>query len=389
MNLALTEEQYLIQEMARKFAEGELAPVAAQLDKGENKQAERAIFLANLKQLADLGFMGLNIDADYGGTEAGTVAFSLAITEVAKACASTAVTMSVTNMVGEVIQAIANEEQKQKYLPKLCSGEYPAGGFCLSETGAGSDPAGMKTKAVKDGDEWILNGSKMWISSAEYAGVFVVWAVTDPDAKKGKGISCFLVEADNPGITVAKAEDKMGQHASATNMVNFDDCRIPANALMGELNDGFRIAVAELAGGRIGIGSLALGIGQAAMDYARQYTTEREQFGNSISSMQGPQWMMADAYTQLEASRLLVMQAAYLKEADKPFSKAASMAKLHATETANQVCYTAIQLMGGIGYTKEVPLERFARDARVTSIYEGTSEIQRVIIARELLKEVQ
>ena len=389
MQLALTEEQYLIQEMARKFAEGELAPVAARLDRGEDKVADREIFLNNLKQLADLGFMGLNISADYCGTEAGTVAFSVAITEIAKACASTAVTMSVTNMVGEVIQAIANEEQKQKYLPKLCTGEYPAGGFCLSEAGAGSDPAGMKTKAVKEGDEWILNGSKMWISSAEYAGVFVVWAVTDPDAKKGKGISCFLVEADNPGITIAKAEEKMGQHASATNMVNFDDCRIPDSALMGELNDGFRIAVAELAGGRIGIGSLALGIGQAAMDYARQYTTEREQFGTSISKMQGPQWMMADAYTQLEASRLLVMQAAYLKEADKPFSKAASMAKLHATETANQVCYTAIQLMGGVGYTKEVPLERFARDARVTSIYEGTSEIQRVIIARELLKEIQ
>ncbi len=388
MDLNLTEEQGLIQAMARKFAESELAPVAARLDRGEDKVADRALFLGNLKQLAGLGFMGLNVSAEYGGSEAGVVAFSLAITEVARACASTAVTMSVTNMVGEVIQAIANDEQKQTYLPKLCSGEYPAGGFCLSEAGAGSDPAGMKTRAVKDGDDWVLNGSKMWISSAEYAGVFVVWAVTDADAPKGKGISCFLVEAGTPGLTIGKAEEKMGQHASATNMVIFEDCRIPQSALMGKLNDGFRIAVAELAGGRIGIGSLALGVGQAAMDYARQYCTEREQFGAPIASLQGPQWMLADAYTQLEASRLLLMSAAYLKQQGKPFAKQASMAKLHATETANSVCYTAIQLLGGIGYTREVPLERYARDARVTSIYEGTSEIQRVIIARELLREI-
>jgi alkylation response protein AidB-like acyl-CoA dehydrogenase len=216
----------------------------------------------------------------------------------------------------------------------------------------------------------------------------VVWAVTDTEAPRGKGISCFLVEGNTPGVTVAKAEDKMGQCASATNQVIFEQCRVPATALMGKLNDGFRIAVGELAGGRIGIGSLALGVGLAAMDYARQYTSEREQFGATIASMQGPQWMMADAYTQLEASRLLVLAAAVAKEKGRPFSKQASMAKLHASETANQVCYTAIQLAGGIGYTREVPLERYARDARVTSIYEGTSEIQRVIIARELLAEI-
>jgi alkylation response protein AidB-like acyl-CoA dehydrogenase len=388
MDFSLTEEQQLIQDMARKFAKTELEPVAAQLDKSDDKIGNRKLFLGNIKQLAELGFMGLNVDSKYGGTEAGVISFSLAITEIARACAATAVTMSVTNMVGEVIQAIADEEQKQAYLPKLCSGEYPAGSFCLSEAGAGSDPAGMKTRAQKDGNEWVLNGSKMWISSAEYAGIFVVWAVTDIEAKKGKGISCFLVEASTDGITIDKAEDKMGQSASSTNTVTFTDCRIPESALMGKLNDGFRIAVSELAGGRIGIGSLALGIGQAAIDYACQYTTEREQFGNTIASLQGPQWMMADAYTQLEASRLLVMNAAYLKQSGKPFSKAASMGKLHASETANQVCYTAIQLMGGIGYTQECPLERMARDARVTSIYEGTSEIQRVIIAREVLREM-
>lgn len=384
MDLALTEEQSLIQDMARKFAHTELAPVAAELD----KTGGRDILLSNLKQLAELGFMGLNISSEYGGSEAGVVAFSLAITEIARGCASTAVTMSVTNMVGEVIQTLANDEQKAKYLPKLCSGEYAAGGFCLSEAGAGSDPAGMRTRAVKDGNEWVLNGTKMWITSAEYAGVFVVWAVTDAEAKKGRGISCFLVEAGTPGMTIGKAEEKMGQHASSTNCVIFEDCRIPEGALMGKLNDGFRIAVAELAGGRIGIGSLALGVGLAAMDYARQYTTEREQFGTTISSLQGPQWMMADAYTELEAARLLLMSAADQKQKGLPFSKHAAMAKLYASEKANKACYTALQLMGGIGYTQECPLERYARDVRITSIYEGTSEIQRVIIARELLNEI-
>ena len=384
MDLTLTEEQQLIQDTAKQFADNELQPAAAAVDQGLDREG----FLTRIRQLAELGFMGLNVRAEYGGSEAGAVAFSLAITEVARACASTAVTMSVTNMVGEVIQVVANDEQKQRYLPKLCSGEYTAGGFCLSEAGAGSDPAGMKTRAVKDGNEWVLNGTKMWITSAEYAGVFVVWAVTDPDAPKGKGISCFLVEAQTPGITIAPAEKKMGQNASATNMVIFEDSRIPESALMGKLNDGFRIAVAELAGGRIGIASLALGVGQAAMDYARNYMTEREQFGAPIAAMQGPQWMLADAYTQLEASRLLIMNAAALKQSGNAFSKAASMAKLHATETANAVCYTAIQLMGGVGYTREYPLERYARDARVTAIYEGTSEIQRVIIARELLREI-
>ena len=387
MNLALTEEQAMIQDISSKFAQSTLQPVAARLDAGQDSGADRALFLNHLQQLADLGFMGLNVKSVYGGSEAGVVAFSLAITEIAKACASTAVTMSVTNMVGEVIQATANEEQKKRYLPKICSGEFPAAGFCLSEASAGSDPSGMTTSAVKDGNEWVLNGTKMWISGAEYAGLFVVWAVTDRAAPKGKGISCFLVENGTPGLVIGKSEQKMGQNASSTNTVSFEDCRIPASALMGKPNDGFRIAVAELSGGRIGIGSLALGVGQAAMDYARQYTTEREQFGSAIADLQGPQWMMVEAYTKLEASRLLLMSAAYLKERGQPFSKQASMAKLHASETANEVCYTAIQLMGGLGYTKDVPLERYARDARVTSIYEGTSEIQRVIVARELLRE--
>ncbi|ASP46702.1 acyl-CoA dehydrogenase family protein [Cognaticolwellia beringensis] len=384
MDLSLTEEQIMIQDMARKFADSELAPVAAKLD----ETMDQNLFLKNLAQLNELGFMGLNIKAEYGGVEAGTVAFSLAITEIARACASTAVTTSVTNMVAEVIQAVGNEEQKNKYLPKICSGEYRAGGFCLTEATAGSDPAGMKTQAVKDGDDYIINGSKLYITSGSFADVFVVWAVTDPDAKKGKGISCFIVEADTAGITIGKAEEKMGQKASPTNEVHFNNCRVPASAMMGAENKGFGVAVGELAGGRIGIGSLALGVGLAALDYAKAYIVDRKQFGQSLANFQGLQWKLAERYTEMEAARLLLMQAAYTKDQGQPFGMAASMAKLFATENANKACYDALQLMGGAGYVKEYPLERMARDVRVTSIYEGTSEIQKVIIARELLQKV-
>ncbi|WP_372749495.1 acyl-CoA dehydrogenase family protein [Litorivivens sp.] len=381
MHFELSEEQSMIRDTAAQFAESELAPLAAKFDKGEEKEA----FMTNLSKLAELGFMGLNIKAEYGGTEAGVVAFSLAITELAKACASTAVTTSVTNMVAEVIQAMGTEAQRQKYLPKITSGEYAAGGFCLTEPGAGSDPASMRTTAVKDGDSYILNGSKAYITSGEYAGVFVVWAVTDKTAKRGKGISVFLVENGIPGLVVGPAEEKMGQKASATNAVYFEDCRIPADALMGEENRGLQVALGELAGGRIGIGSLALGIGQAALDYGRDYIKEREQFGQPLSNFQGLQWMLADGYTEMEAARLLLMQAACLKEEGKPFATQASMAKLFATEAANKACYTGLQLLGGNGYNREYPLERMARDVRITSIYEGTSEIQRLVISRDIL----
>jgi alkylation response protein AidB-like acyl-CoA dehydrogenase len=384
MFLDLTEEQKLIQDTARDFARAELEPAAAELDRNN----DRSPMLANLKKLADLGFMGLNIKEQYGGSEAGVVSFSTAITEIARACASTAVTVSVNNMAAEVIQAVGSEEQRSAYIPKICSGEFSAAGFCLTETGAGSDPAGMSTQAVDDGDSWVLNGSKIFITSAPYAGVFVAWAVTDKDAPKGKGISCFLVEGGTKGLVIGKEEKKMGQHASATNEVIFDDCRIPKSALMGKLNDGFRIAAGELAGGRIGIGSLGLGVGLAAMDYATRYVTERSQFGQKISSFQAIQWMIADAYTELEAARLLLMNAAYRKETGKSFAKEASMAKMFATEAANKACYKALQMLGGYGYTQDFPVERYARDARITAIYEGTNEIQRLIISREILKNI-
>lgn len=385
MDFALTEEQQMIRETARQFSDSELKPVAAELDKTGNRQ----LLLEKLKQLAELGFMGINIDPEYGGTGAGTIAFSLAITEIARGCASTATTTSVTNMVAEVIQAMGGASQKQKYLAKICSGEYAAGSFCLTEPGSGSDAAAMRTRAVKDGDEYVLNGSKLFISSAEFADIFVVWAVTDSRAPKGKGISCFLVEAGTPGLVVGKAEEKMGQKASVTNEVTFEDCRIPVAGLLGEENKGFRIAAGELAGGRIGIGSLALGIGLEALDCARNHLQEREQFGKKLAQFQGLQWQLADKYTEMEAARLLILQAAWQKENGMDFGPAASMAKLYASEKANEVCYTALQMHGGVGYTREFPLERMVRDVRITTIYEGTSEIQRLIIARSLLQGVR
>lgn len=381
MQISFTEEEQMIQETAKQFADTELKPNTKKVESLEG----RPVFLENIKKLGELGFMGINIDEAYGGIQAGSAAFSMAITELARGCSSTAVTTSVTNMVAEVIQSVGNDEQKQNYLPRICSGEYLAAGFCLTESTAGSDPSAMKTTAVRDGDNYVLTGNKLYITSAEYANLFVVWAVTDSSAPKGKGISCFLVEADLAGISVSKGEEKMGQKASSTNEVVFDKCVVPASSMLGEENRGFKIAVTELAGGRIGIASLALGLGLEALDYAKEFIKERKQFGQSLSNFQGLQWMLADRYTELEAARLLIMQAAANKDQGIPFATSASMAKVFASEKANDACYTALQLLGGAGYTQEYPIEQLARDVRITTIYEGTSEIQRVIIARDIL----
>jgi alkylation response protein AidB-like acyl-CoA dehydrogenase len=243
----------------------------------------------------------------------------------------------------------------------------------------------MKTTAVLDGNKWVLNGQKIFITSAEYAGVVVVWAVTDKSAPKGRGISAFVVEQDTPGYIVGTDEKKMGQKGSSTNQLIFDQCRIPKENLLGALNDGFRISLMELAGGRIGIGSMSIGIGRAAMDFAANYAKNREQFGRPISQFQAIQWMIADTYTELEAAQLLVLRAAFLKETGKSFITEASMGKVLASEAANRACYNAIQILGGYGYTADYPVERLARDVRVTTLYEGTSEIQRLVIARALL----
>ncbi len=383
MEFKLNDEQKMIQETARSFAQKELEPVAAKLDKTKDS----SIIIENVKKLAQLGFMGLCVPESYGGAQAGAVAYSLALTEIGKVCASTAVTMSVNNMVAELLVEFGTEEQKQKYVPKLVSGEYVAGSFCLTESSAGSDPTGMKTTAVANENGYLINGSKLFITSAEYAGIFIVWAVTDSKAQRGKGISTFIVEKGTPGCKVGRNEEKMGQRGSVTNEVHFEECQIPKENLLGDLNNGYGIALAELSGGRIGIGSMSVGIGLAAMDFATSYAKERIQFGKPISSFQALQWMIADSYTELDAAQLLILRAAYLKETGQPYSREAAMGKLYASESANRACYKAVQMLGGYGYVEEYPVERFYRDARITTIYEGTSEIQRLVIARSYLKD--
>ncbi|MBK9083126.1 MAG: acyl-CoA dehydrogenase family protein [Rhizobiales bacterium] len=383
MDFAFTEEEIAVRDTARRIAADRLAPLAERLDRGEGRDE----LLANLKLLADNGFMGLNMDPDYGGAGVGAVGFALAVEEVGYACAATAVTMSVTNMVGEVIHACGDQAQKELHLPRLADGTYAAGAFCLTEAGAGSDPAGMKTRARRDGDDYVLDGEKIYISSGEFAGVFVVWAVTDPERPKGKGISVFLVEAGTPGLIVGRREEKMGQHGSPTNVVGFENCRVPAANMMGKENDGFRIAVGELAGGRIGVAALSLGIARAAMDKAKAYVKERRQFGQAIADFQGVQWMIADRETDLEAARLLTLSAAAKKDRREPFSREASMAKLFASEAAHRATDTALQLFGGSGYVRDAGIERHVRDARILRIYEGTSEVQRMIIARETMRQ--
>jgi alkylation response protein AidB-like acyl-CoA dehydrogenase len=381
MDLTLDETQTLVQRTARDYATRVIMPEAAAIDREE--RFPKAI----LKGLAELGLMAVNVPEALGGAAAGPVAYALAMQEVSRACASTGVTMAVTNMVGEVIAAFGTDEQKQKYNPKLASGEYAAGAFALSEPGAGSDPGGMSTTATRDGDSWVLDGQKQWITSGAYAGVMVVWARTgDREKLPGtRGISCFLVEGGTPGLIIGKAEDKMGIRGSNTVSLTFDGCRIPASALLGELNSGFRIAMMALDGGRIGISSQAIGIARAALEESVQYSRDRKQFDKPISEFQATQWKLADMVTELDAAHLLAMRAAWLKGQGRVFSREASMAKVFATECANRICNKAVQIHGGYGYIREFAAERHLRDVRVTMIYEGTSEVQRIVIARSTL----
>jgi len=380
MNFKLTPEQEMVQDMARGFTEKNIKPVAGKYDE------EKQFPYDNLKRMAELGLMGINIPVDFGGSEVGVVALSLAITEIAKGCASHAVTTSVTNMVAEVIYEFGQEEIRRKHIPKICNGEYPAGSFAITEPHTGSDAANIRTTAIRQKDTYLLNGSKTLITSGEASGVTVTWAVTDRNAKKGKGISAFVIEKGTPGFIIGKAEEKMGHRASQTNELVFDNCIIPANCLLGKEGEGFKIAMMELDGGRVGIGSLALGVGFAAIDFATDYVKGREAFGKSLSSFEAIQWMIADSYTELEAAQLLVLRAAYLKETRQPFTKEASMAKLFAAETARNVAVRAVQMLGGYGYTRDYPVERYLRDVIGTTLYEGTSEVQRIVISREILK---
>jgi butyryl-CoA dehydrogenase len=378
MAYQLNEEQRMIRAMVREFAREVVLPTAAERDRTKEFPAE------NLKKMGELGLMGMNVPPEYNGAGVDSVSYSLALQEIGYACASTAVVMSVHNSVAcGPVYLYGSEYQKENYLKPLAAGKM-LGSFALTETSAGSDPASQKTKAVKDGDSYVINGTKMFITSGKTSDLTVVTAYTDRE-KKHRGISAFVVEKGTPGFYVGKEEDKMGLRASDTVELIFEDCRVPSENLLGQEGDGFVIAMASLDGGRIGIASKSVGLAQACLDAAVSYAKERVQFNKPISRFQGIRWMIADMATQIEAARLLTFNAAAMKDRGENFSGAASMAKLFASEMANKVAYQAIQIHGGYGYMKEFPVERYYRDVRVFTIYEGTSEIQRIVIANHII----
>lgn len=378
MNFELSETQTLIRDTARKFAREVLAPRAQKTDREE-------IFPSDAyRQMGELGLLGVNVPAEYGGAEAGVVSYSLAVIELAAACASTSVGMCVTNMCAELICQFGTEAQKKRYVTRLTSGEAIAGAFALSEPHAGSDPGAGNTSAVKKGDRWVINGTKQWITSGAYAGVIVVWARTSKDGNKG--LSCFIVEKGTPGLSIGRAEDKMGLRGSNTVPLIFENVEVGEDQLLGRLGDGFKLAMVALDGGRVGIASQACGVGRAAIEASVKYVKERQAFGQAIGEFQALRFMLADMTTQQQTAELLTFRAASMKEKKVPFTREASMAKLFASEMSNKVCDRAVQLHGGYGYIDEFPVERYLRDARVQTIYEGTSEIQRIVIAREVIK---
>ncbi|MBI4832295.1 MAG: acyl-CoA dehydrogenase [Candidatus Lindowbacteria bacterium] len=379
MDFDLTDEQKMIQDMARNFAEKEVAPLAAELDETHRFPVELA------KKMGELGLMGVAVPEQYGGAGMDCVCYVLALEEICRACANTGVIMSVNNsLVCDPILINATEEQKQRFLAPLAAGRK-IGCFALTEPSAGSDASNQKTTAVLDGNQWVLNGSKVFITNGSHADTAVVFAMTDK-GKGVKGISVFIVEKGVPGFKVGKIEKKLGLNASGTAELIFEDCRIPKDQLLGQEGQGFKIAMQTLDGGRIGIGAQAVGIARAAMEQSVKYSLERVQFNQPIAKFQAIQWMLADMATEIDASRLLVHRAAQLKDAKLRYSKESAMAKLFASETAMKTATKAIQVHGGYGYSKEYPVERNFRDAKITEIYEGTSEIQRLVIASHLLK---
>jgi len=378
MAYQLNEEQRMIRAMVREFARDVVLPTAAERDKTKEFPAE------NLKKMGELGLMGMNVPPEYNGAGVDSVSYSLALQEIGYACASTAVVMSVHNSVAcGPVYLYGSEYQKETYLKPLAAGKM-LGSFALTESSAGSDPASQKAKAVKDGDSYVINGTKLFITSGKSSDITVVTAYTDRE-KKHRGISAFVVEKGTPGFHVGKEEDKMGLRASDTTELIFEDCRVPSENLLGQEGDGFVIAMASLDGGRIGIASQSVGLAQACLDAAVNYAKERVQFNKPISRFQGIRWMIADMATQIEAARLLTFNAAAMKDRGENFSGAASMAKVFASEMANKVAYQALQIHGGYGYMKEFPVERYYRDVRVFTIYEGTSEIQRKVIANHII----
>jgi len=373
-----TETQLAVAATARKFATERAAPAAAEADRSARFPEEM------IRELGALGLLAVNVPAAHGGSEAGAVAYALAVMEIARADCSLAVTMAVTNMVGETIAHFGSPKQKARCLPRLASAEWLAGSYALSEPQAGSDPNSMTTRADRRGDRWVLNGTKQWITSGDRAGVVIVWARSDTSAGK-KGISAFLVESGTPGLQVGRHEEKMGVRSSSTVSITFEDCEIPSDAVLGEEGHGLRLALTALDGGRIGIASQATGTIRAALDAATGYARDRKAFGKPIADFQAIGFGLADMRTAHDAARLLTLRAAMLKEAGQPFSREAAMAKLFASEAAQVAVSKAVQIHGGYGYIDEFPVERLFRDARVQTIYEGTSEVQRLVIARDIL----
>lgn len=378
MELRFTEEQIMMRNMVRDFANEKIAPFIEEMEKGHFPKDI-------VKEMGELGLMGITIPEEYGGAGMDFTSYIIAINELSKVSATVGVILSVHTSVGtNPILYFGSEEQKQKYVPKLASGEY-LGAFCLTEPAAGSDAGSLKSRAVKDGDHYVINGSKVFITNGGEADVYIVFANTDPE-KGSRGVSAFIVEKDTPGFIVGKDEEKMGLHGSRTVQLTFEDMRVPAESLLGNEGEGFKIAMANLDVGRIGIAAQALGIAETAVDEAVAYSKERKQFGKPIVANQGVGFKLADMATAVEASRLLVYRAANLRTEGKQCGQEASMAKLFASKTAVDVTIDAIQVFGGYGYTEEYPVERLFRDAKVTEIYEGTSEIQKLVISKHLTK---
>ncbi|HOU23175.1 MAG: Acyl-CoA dehydrogenase [Chloroflexi bacterium ADurb.Bin180] len=381
MEFELTEEQQMIRRMVREFAEKEIRPIAREID------ARGEFPWEVIRKMAGLGLLGLPIPEQYGGSGADTVSYAIAVEEVSRVSGSIGITMAAHTSLGLYpLYRFGSEEQKNQYLPRLASGEGLAA-FGLTEPEAGSDAGGVKTTAVLDGDQWVLNGQKTFITSGSIADVVIIAALTDKAAGT-RGISNFIVEKGTPGFRPGRDEDKMGLKGSVTSELFFEDCRVPKANLLGQVGEGFKQFLITLDGGRISIGAMALGLAQGALDAAIKYSKERVQFGQPIARFQAIQWMIADMATEIEAARWMIYRAAWLKDKGGRFTKEAAMAKLYASEAAERACFKAIQIHGGYGYMSEYDVERIYRDNRLTTIGEGTSEIQRLVIARQVLGEV-
>ena len=379
--MLLTENHEIVRDTARRFAQERIAPIAAEIDEEARFPAE------TMKELGEMGFLGCTVPETYGGAGLDTTSYVIIVEELAKVCASHALALAAHNSLGcGPLHMFGTEEQKQRWLPKAAGGEMYVS-YGLTEPDAGSDAGGTKTTAVLDGDEWVINGSKSWITNATHAGLYVLTAVTDREKGTRGGITAFLVERDTPGFSVGKKEDKLGMRASDTAQLLMEDVRIPKENVLGEVGAGFKQFMKTLDSGRISIAALSLGIAEGAHEYSVKYSKEREAFGKAINQFQAIQWMIADAATQIEAARLLTYEAARLKDAGENYGHMSAMAKLHASEMAMRVTENAIQILGGYGYCRDYPVERMYRDAKLCTIGEGTSEIQRIVISRHVLNQ--